>query len=163
MAKTALEGLKLKMSTTRKFFPWCRSVDISLSFNQAVWLTLFQTYPHLFPASSPNFSLQAYHVQGSRILSRSFTIAASRAGISQGSKEVVKEDETGEEDEEVAVMVPMADMLNAAFAKDNARLFSDDSADEGLAIQNSKGKGYTMITTIDIAAGEQIVRIRRSV
>ncbi|WOO84597.1 Ribosomal lysine N-methyltransferase 4 [Vanrija pseudolonga] len=112
----------------------------------------------LFPAGSEHFSLDAYHVQGSRILSRSFTIPISRAG---GPITEPEEDEDGDEDEEeeVAVMVPMADMLNAAYERDNARLFADgedDEDEEGEGEKHDFGEGFTMISTRDIAEGEQI-------
>ncbi len=63
-------------------------------------------------------------------------------------------------------MVPMADMLNAGYGVDNARLFGDDeeeddlegniSAEEGYE-KLKLGPGYTMITTKEIKSGEQIV------
>ncbi|TXT05058.1 hypothetical protein VHUM_03878 [Vanrija humicola] len=112
----------------------------------------------LFPAGSEHFSLDAYHVQGSRILSRSFTIPISRAG---GPITEPEEDEDGDEDEEeeVAVMVPMADMLNAAYERDNARLFAEgEEEEEDVEVEEKHdfGEGFTMISTKDIAEGEQI-------
>lgn len=67
-------------------------------------------------------------------------------------------------------MVPMADMLNAAYERDNARLFADgdddDSDDEdeeekkkSIAAAKRFGEGYTMITTKPVKAGEQIVSL----
>lgn len=114
-------------------------------------------HPAVFPQSD-HFSLHAFHVQGSRILSRSFTVPRTRAG---GPPPGIDEDGDEEEEDEVAVMVPMADMLNAAYEMDNARLFADggdddDAEAEGVEKQDF-GEGYTMITTKDIAAGEQIV------
>ncbi|MDA4805203.1 hypothetical protein NY486_04755, partial [Enterobacter hormaechei] len=63
------------------------------------------------------------------------------------------------EEEEVAVMVPMADMLNAAYERDNARLFADgeDDEEETEGEKHDFGEGFTMISTRDIAEGEQIV------
>lgn len=58
-------------------------------------------------------------------------------------------------------MVPMADMLNAAYERDNARLFSDDDDDAGEEdgeVLDKLGPGYTMISTQAIKQGEQIVR-----
>lgn len=58
-------------------------------------------------------------------------------------------------------MVPMADMLNAAYERDNARLFGDDDDDAGQAegeVLDKLGEGYTMISTKSIKKGEQIVR-----
>lgn len=116
--------------------------------------------PDLFAAAAHHFTLDAFHVQGSRILSRSFTIPQTRAG--GPPPEGVDEDGDDEEEAEVAVMVPMADMLNAAYERDNARLFTDGEDDEddeaAAAVGEQKfGEGYTMITTKVIEAGEQIV------
>ncbi|RSH80299.1 uncharacterized protein EHS24_008872 [Apiotrichum porosum] len=115
--------------------------------------------PDLFAAAAHHFTLDAFHVQGSRILSRSFTIPQTRAG--GPPPEGVDEDGDDEEEAEVAVMVPMADMLNAAYERDNARLFTDGEDDEddeaAAAVGEQKfGEGYTMITTKVIEAGEQI-------
>ncbi|BEJ13425.1 hypothetical protein CspHIS471_0305990 [Cutaneotrichosporon sp. HIS471] len=118
---------------------------------------LMAAHPALFPPGSEHFSLHAFHVQGSRILSRSFTVPRTRAG---GPPPGVDEDGDEEEEEEVAVMVPMADMLNAAYEMDNARLFADGGDDdeaEAEGVERAEfGEGYTMITTKDIAEGEQI-------
>jgi SET domain-containing protein 6 len=54
----------------------------------------------------------------------------------------------------------MADMLNAAYERDNARLFGDDDDDAGEEegeVLDKLGEGYTMISTKEIKAGEQIV------
>lgn len=59
-------------------------------------------------------------------------------------------------------MVPMADMLNAAYERDNARLFGDDDDDAGEAegeVLDKLGEGYTMISTKSIKKGEQIVSL----
>lgn len=111
-------------------------------------------HPALFPPSE-HFSLHNFHVQGSRILSRSFTVPITRAG---GPPPGTDEDGEQEEEDEVAVMVPMADMLNAAYEMDNARLFADgeDGEEEEEAVREF-GEGYTMITTKEIKQGEQIV------
>lgn len=127
-----------------------------------------KAHPELFPTTSPHFSLEAFHVQGSRILSRSFTIPLSRSDPSAPSKrrrggsddEDEEGDEEEEDEEEVAVMVPMADMLNAAYERDNARLFGDDDDDAGEEegeVLDRLGEGYTMISTKAIKQGEQIV------
>ena len=87
---------------------------------------LLVQHSDLFP--EPYFSLDAFHMHGSRILSRSFTMEASILGA--------------DEDDEIVAMVPMADMLNAASGLDNAHLeFHDDAA---------------MITTKFIPQGSQI-------
>lgn len=114
-----------------------------------------QNHPELFPPSSPCFTLDAFHLQGSRILSRSFTISAARAaGI---------EAEEDEDDEEIAVMIPMADMLNAAYERDNARLFDDeDDTMETIRGDLSVPPGYTMVSTEQINKGDQIVCAPRS-
>jgi hypothetical protein len=55
----------------------------------------------------------------------------------------------------------MADMLNAAYERDNARLFGDDDDDAGEEegeVLDKLGEGYTMISTKEIKQGEQIVR-----
>lgn len=52
----------------------------------------------------------------------------------------------------------MADMLNASYERDNARLFGDeDDGREAGDLERKFGSGYTMVTTRDIEAGEQIV------
>lgn len=111
--------------------------------------------------------MDAFHIQGSRILSRSFTIplsrsdpSSSRRPVSQDEKDDEERDEEEEEEEEVAVMVPMADMLNAAYERDNARLFGDnddDAGEEEGEVLDRLGEGYTMISTKPIKQGEQIV------
>ncbi|CAK9779791.1 SET domain-containing protein [Cutaneotrichosporon oleaginosum] len=116
---------------------------------------LMRSHPAVFPPSE-HFTLHSFHVQGSRILSRSFTVPRTRAG---GPPPGTDEDGDEEEEDEIAVMVPMADMLNAAYEMDNARLFADGGDDddaEGVVENTEFGEGYTMITTKDIAAGEQI-------
>ena len=65
-----------------------------------------------------------------------------------------QEDEEAEDDD-LAVMVPMADMLNAAYQRDNARLYDDN---EHQARPEFDGDGFTMITTRAVKEGEQIVR-----
>jgi SET domain-containing protein 6 len=113
-----------------------------------------QRHPDLFPPSSPCFTLDAFHLQGSRILSRSFTISAARAaGIEAGADE---------DDEEIAVMIPMADMLNAAYERDNARLFDDqEEGMESIRGDLPTSSGYTMMSTVQINKGDQIVRAQR--
>ncbi|KAL7420280.1 Ribosomal lysine N-methyltransferase 4 [Cryptotrichosporon argae] len=106
---------------------------------------LLSAHPDVFPPGSPHFSLTAFHTHGSRILSRSFTIPVSRAGGPRTPAGGVEGEDSDDDEEEemVAVMVPIADMLNAAYERDNARLFEDE-------------RGYAMISTKPIEAGEQI-------
>lgn len=52
----------------------------------------------------------------------------------------------------------MADMLNATYGSDNARLFGPDEDDRDQRISTSDDEdGYVMITTTDISLGSQIV------
>lgn len=131
-------------------------------------MLIVQAHPELFPSESSSFGIDSFHIQGSRILSRSFTIPLSRSdpSKSKGDKHEhdhesdEEEDDEEEEEEEIAVMVPMADMLNAAYERDNARLFGDDEEDAGEAegeVLDKLGEGYTMISTKNIKKGEQIV------
>lgn len=110
--------------------------------------------------------MESFHIQGSRILSRSFTVPVSRSDPSASKtsardhEDEDEDEDRDEEEEEVAVMVPMADMLNAAYERDNARLFGDDDDDAGEEegeVLDKLGEGYTMISTKAIKAGEQIV------
>ncbi|KAH7876558.1 SET domain-containing protein [Lentinula edodes] len=137
-----------------------------------------QSRPDLFPPEtlSNHYSLERYHVMGSRILSRSFGV--ERVDIDGGddgeemnpeadksigsAMDVDEHDETtgvedtsiqddspsedGDEGEEDAIdisMVPIADLLNARFGSENAKLFYEE-------------KELKMVTTKRILAGEQI-------
>ncbi|RSH89484.1 hypothetical protein EHS25_002033 [Saitozyma podzolica] len=116
---------------------------------------IIMAHPDLFPPGAGNFSLASYHLQGSRILSRSFTIPASRAGQSQDASSVSSKDD--EEEDEVAVMVPMADMLNAAYEMDNARLYANDGDEENeITDHGADPDSYTMTTSRSISKGDQI-------
>jgi SET domain-containing protein 6 len=112
--------------------------------------------------------MEAFHLQGSRILSRSFTIPRRRADPelwSQPKEAAENEDEDSDDEEEEeegeAVMIPMADMLNAGCNMGNVHLFGDEDmeSDEGVKDESLKeqGPGYTMCTTRAIQKGEQIV------
>lgn len=113
-----------------------------------------QSRPDLFEPGEveARYSLAMYHLQGSRILSRSFTLqkdeddeddAAEAGNTSMGSamdveadaphahgaEEAHGEEEEGEgsedsdeEDAGVVAMVPLADMLNARYQSENVRL-----------------------------------------
>lgn len=64
--------------------------------------------------------MDAFHIQGSRILSRSFTVPLHRFGRShsQSRSDGNSEKESDDEDEEeMVVMIPFADMLNAAWGR----------------------------------------------
>lgn len=139
-----------------------------------------EKYPDVFRG---DFGKEAYHRQGSRVLSRSFTVPRARVDDAYRSEMEEKEkaraeaedsdDEDEDEEEQVAVMVPLADMLNAAYEMDNARLFSPDEEDEAegededgeeqgdvsmrSAASRKAEDAYVMTTTKDIAEGEQIV------
>lgn len=126
-----------------------------------------QKYPEVFKSnvslSVQPFSLEHFHIQGSRILSRSFSVPSSRAGRKKNGRQEAgagdtsmqmdgdvsmqtdegdktldlgdqtlktvndenedepeeEEDEEDDEDAEEEVMVPVADMLNAAYERDN--------------------------------------------
>ncbi|WVQ93945.1 hypothetical protein IAU59_001023 [Kwoniella sp. CBS 9459] len=122
-------------------------------------LPVIKAHAELFPTASPHATLLAFHLQGSRILSRSFTVPASRFDPASSSARQGEDDDSDisdddEEEEHVAVMIPFADMLNAAFERDNAHLYGDE---EGSAKAGSKWeKGFTMKSTKTISKGDQI-------
>ncbi|KAF4597946.1 Ribosomal lysine N-methyltransferase 4 [Pleurotus pulmonarius] len=119
-------------------------------------------FPHHIPVY---YTLEKFHIHGSRILSRGFTVdpPASGSGYYQdevnGSSHAMDVDELSpeggdddanaddadddEEDEGIVSMVPMADMLNARYESENAKLFYEE--DE-----------LKMVSTKPIKAGEQI-------
>ncbi|KAK0556412.1 Ribosomal lysine N-methyltransferase 4 [Tilletia horrida] len=98
-----------------------------------------------------HYSLEHFHIMGSRVLSRSFHVkdgSQSRSEEKDGENEDEGEDEEEEEEDEEEdtadiSMVPMADMLNARFNSDNARLFFKPDVLE-------------MRSTAPISRGEQI-------
>ncbi|EIM83024.1 SET domain-containing protein [Stereum hirsutum FP-91666 SS1] len=146
-----------------------------------------QSRPDLFApeALSRHYSLENYHLMGSRILSRSFSVerweghAADKQedsasspvadtgrdeamdvdteavtatapeaedGVDEPSFVVDDENDSDDEDEEDpanVAMVPMADMLNARYRSENAKLFYET-------------EDLRMITTKPILKGEQI-------
>ncbi|PSR99044.1 hypothetical protein PHLCEN_2v4201 [Hermanssonia centrifuga] len=140
-----------------------------------------QSRPELFPPKSKHlhYTLENYHLMGSRILSRSFTVSkwtddlenvepsgdasanGANGNVDNTGMEVdespingaEQEPDSMEESEDEHVediddpsdvaMVPMADMLNARFESENAKLFYEQ--------HNLK-----MITTKHVKAGEQI-------
>ncbi|CUA69757.1 Ribosomal lysine N-methyltransferase 4 [Rhizoctonia solani] len=136
---------------------------------------LLEARPDLFLPSQLDtyYSMEQFHIMGSRILSRSFHVEEDEAeeenadvsmessksmdvdrsregnkdGPEQEDEREQEEDgdsdsEDGEKVEHVA-MVPMADMLNARYGGENAKLFYEP-------------RTLKMITTKSIAAGEQI-------
>ncbi|WRT63504.1 uncharacterized protein IL334_000409 [Kwoniella shivajii] len=118
-------------------------------------LPVIQAHPELFPPSSSSHTLASFHLQGSRILSRSFTVPSSRFSDDISPPKDDSSDFSDDEDEqdEVAVMIPFADMLNAAFEKDNAHLYTDEELDiEGYTWE----KGFTMKSTKTIDGNDQI-------
>ncbi|KAF7315884.1 Ribosomal lysine N-methyltransferase 4 [Mycena indigotica] len=141
--------------------------DAEKDFHEKV-LPLVQSRPDIFLAPTTFYTLQRYHIMGSRILSRSFDVEKNEedneneaANTSVGSAMDVDSDhppttneheETGsdgeaeddEEDDSIVVsMVPLADMLNARYGSENAKLFYEKYA-------------LGMISTKPILAGEQI-------
>ncbi|WVR03403.1 hypothetical protein IAU60_000394 [Kwoniella sp. DSM 27419] len=109
---------------------------------------VIEAHTDLFPPSSPHTTISAFHLQGSRILSRSFTVPLSRFQPSSVSSDSDSDDD--EDEEQVAVMIPFADMLNAAFERDNAHLYGDEES------KTEWKEGFTMKSTKVIAEGEQV-------
>jgi N-lysine methyltransferase SETD6 len=133
---------------------------------------------------NPNFSLQAYHIMGSRILSRSFHVdtdveemsvaeeeeepsssVASNLSPRRSNSEEIEDDEDTDDDNDDpgnVAMVPIADMLNARYGCENVR--------PSVPIENVNGNCSSqaklfyeqdhlqMVTTRFIPRGEQIVR-----
>ncbi|KAF8647120.1 hypothetical protein AX16_006952 [Volvariella volvacea WC 439] len=130
-------------------------------------LPAVQSRPDLFPPDRipTHYTLEAYHIMGSRILSRSFEVERwnlddeeeegnttgnandSSMDVDPPSHDGADHEERDEDGEEVDAsdisMVPMADMLNARYGHENAKLFYEE---------NFLG----MISTQTIRAGEQI-------
>ncbi|KAL1721914.1 hypothetical protein EV715DRAFT_270783 [Schizophyllum commune] len=136
-------------------------------------LPAIQGRPDLFPPSllSTHFSLSAFHINGSRVLSRSFNVEDSSEEDSDsegegpadtsadlmdvdatepppedGAEEAIEVSDDEDSDEEDAGdvgMVPMADMLNARYGSENAKLFYEPTV-------------LKMISTKPIKAGEQV-------
>ncbi|KAK8844649.1 hypothetical protein IAR55_006496 [Kwoniella newhampshirensis] len=104
-------------------------------------------HPELFPAGSSHTTLSAFHLQGSRILSRSFTVPLSRFTRRHDAESDISDDD---EEIQVAVMIPFADMLNAAFERDNVHLYADEES------QNDHPEGFTMKSTKSIRKSTQI-------
>ncbi|AAW46458.1 hypothetical protein CNBI2600 [Cryptococcus deneoformans B-3501A] len=119
----------------------------------SVLAPFIKAHPDLFPVDSPHITMDAFHIQGSRILSRSFTVPLHRFGRShsQSRSDGNSEKESDDEDEEeMVVMIPFADMLNAAWGKDNAHLYVDEDTIEGF------DEGVVMKSTQLVKQSEQI-------
>uniref|UniRef100_D8QBI2 SET domain-containing protein n=1 Tax=Schizophyllum commune (strain H4-8 / FGSC 9210) TaxID=578458 RepID=D8QBI2_SCHCM len=135
-------------------------------------LPAIQSRPDLFPPSllSTHFSLTAFHINGSRVLSRSFNVEegdddsdsddegpadksadlmdvdATEPPPEGGAEEAIEVSDDEDSDEEDAGdvgMVPMADMLNARYGSENAKLFYEPTV-------------LKMISTKPIKAGDQV-------
>ncbi|RDB25472.1 Ribosomal lysine N-methyltransferase 4 [Hypsizygus marmoreus] len=139
-------------------------------------LPVLQSRPDLFPPEQIHsyYSLEIYHLMGSRILSRSFNVERWDSGEEEeespsaptnnhpdgmdvdspdapeeGDEDIdASHSDAEEEDDEVddssdTAMVPMADMLNARYGSENAKLFYEENQ-------------LKMVTTKPIKSGEQI-------
>ncbi|KAJ7020004.1 SET-domain protein [Mycena alexandri] len=138
-------------------------------------LRMVQSRPDIFPPDTIPiyYTLEIYHVMGSRILSRSFDVEkddpedeteGEEAGntslgsamdvdapqedaesVHSGDSEHADEDEDAEEEDESSgvSMVPLADMLNARYGSENAKLFYEKD-------------DLRMVSTKLIKSGEQI-------
>ncbi|WWC66985.1 uncharacterized protein I206_100892 [Kwoniella pini CBS 10737] len=117
-------------------------------------LPIIQAHPNLFPPDSTDHSLESFHIQGSRILSRSFTVPSSRFGESTIRDDSDLSDDEDEEGEQIVVMIPFADMLNAGYERDNANLFTDEKTKEEGGQWDKRG--FTMKSTKPMMKDEQI-------
>ncbi|GJJ06311.1 hypothetical protein Clacol_000502 [Clathrus columnatus] len=123
-------------------------------------LPAMKTRPDLFDPEKLDilYSIEQYHTMGSRILSRCFHVemfdededadegAACDVGLTTQSDDDNDTDDDSDDDEDSAdvAMVPMADILNARYKSENAKLCYEL-------------KDLEMISTKDIKKGEQIV------
>ncbi|WVW81632.1 hypothetical protein I302_103627 [Kwoniella bestiolae CBS 10118] len=122
-------------------------------------LPVIKAHPELFPSSSPHHTLSSFHLQGSRILSRSFTVPSSRfTNLSKDQDDDESHFSDDDDEDQIAVMIPFADMLNAAFERDNANLYTDEEVAPGAANGGAPGdeKEFTMKATKSIEKDEQI-------
>ncbi|KAL1745674.1 hypothetical protein HDZ31DRAFT_35884 [Schizophyllum fasciatum] len=136
-------------------------------------LPAIQSRPDLFPSEllTSHFSIASFHINGSRVLSRSFNVEegdgedsdsdaegpqntstdlmdvdATEPPPEEGADEAIEVSDDEDSDEEDAAdvgMVPMADMLNARYGSENAKLFYEPA-------------NLKMISTRPIKAGEQV-------
>ncbi|THU96739.1 SET domain-containing protein [Dendrothele bispora CBS 962.96] len=147
--------------------------DAERDYNEKL-LPIVRSRPDLFSAESivTYYSLEQYHIMGSRILSRSFdverwegdsendsdqnNIAADTSvgsaidvdlpapsSTNDSDPDEQNSDDEDEEDQVDVSMVPVADLLNARYGTENAKLFYEPTE-------------LKMLTTKPIAVGEQI-------
>ncbi|WWC85651.1 uncharacterized protein L201_000517 [Kwoniella dendrophila CBS 6074] len=139
--------------------------DAEQEYNETL-LPIIKAHPELFPESSQHHSLSSFHLHGSRILSRSFTVPLLRFtrlalepqnnndnGDDESDFSDDDDDEYEEDGEEIAVMIPFADMLNAAYERDNANLYTNEKIKKDTPWTK---KGFTMKSTKLINKDEQI-------
>lgn len=121
-----------------------------------------------------HYSLENFHITGSRILSRSFHVKDAKEGIlgEEGKEYDDREMRSDEEDEsdqddsddeekediETVSMVPMADMLNARSGCDNAHLFYKPDRLEMRAIEKIEKGGIIWNTYGDPPSSDLLRR-----
>ncbi|KAF9257983.1 SET domain-containing protein [Marasmius fiardii PR-910] len=139
--------------------------DAERDYNEKV-LPAVRSHPDVFTPEliSVHYTLEQYHIMGSRILSRSFDVerweseedgnntteaanTSTASAIDVDTPASPERESTPEEEEEEdpidVSMVPMADLLNARYGSENAKLFHEE-------------KELRMVSTKQIRAGEQI-------
>lgn len=111
------------------------------------------------PTSSPDGTLEARDDSNGDSVSRRNCQASGRIENSDEDESDNDDDDDDDESDEEPAMIPLADMLNAAYERDNARLFDDDDETlHGKPVSSCQGaSGFTMVSTRCIKAGEQIV------
>lgn len=119
-----------------------------------------QSHPRIFSHDPGRYSPEAFHTQGSRILSRSFTIPRSATtGKTEDAASDASTTTNDESEDLVVAMIPIADALNAATGMNNARLFNDDELNVTGEGGDARSAGYTMKAIELITAESQIVRL----
>ncbi|KAK7473222.1 Ribosomal lysine N-methyltransferase 4 [Stygiomarasmius scandens] len=144
--------------------------DAERTYNE-VLLPVVRSRPDLFPTDliADYYSMEQYHIMGSRILSRSFdverwegdegnsdndeaaeTSVGSAMDVDQPAHSLTddsaRNEEPSDEEEEDDIdvsMVPVADLLNARYRTENAKLFYESTE-------------LKMLTTKPVSMGEQI-------
>jgi len=138
---------------------------------------LFGEYPNTL------FSLETYHVMGSRILSRSFQVETMSAASTDSRQTPAQEDpemsvdelspnspdnndsdgiiddDDSEDDDDTAdvAMVPLADMLNARYGCENAKLFYEEN-DLRMAMTKSICRGGQIWNTYGDPPNSDLLR-----